>query len=158
MQHPSPVGVLRLLNDAIIRQHADRYCTVVQCRVETGADGGVVVRMCVGGHLPPLLLRPGQRPEPVGSIGTLIGIFPEVVVSEVEVPLGPGDALVLYTDGITEARHPAGEFYGEARLVSYLAGATGSAHEVAEGLAAEVLAFQDGNARDDIAVVVLRRP
>jgi len=154
MQDPSPASVLRALNEAIVRQHPDRYCTAVYARVEP--DAGPAVTVCVGGHLPPLLARPGAEPEPIGREGTLLGIFDDVELHEVRVSLGPGASLVLFTDGITEARARDGAFFGEARLRQALATMTGDAAEVADLLASAAVDFQSGDPRDDIALVVLQ--
>ena len=157
IQDPSPGHVLRTLNAAILRQHPERFCTAAYLRV-VWAEGVVATTVCLGGHPPPILLRPDGGVEPVGRAGSLLGAFDDIDLDEVAVPLRPGEAIVLYTDGITEARSGAGPFFGDDRLVASLAGASGSAHDVAEHLAAEALGFQDGIARDDIAVLVLRAP
>ena len=68
--------------------------------------------------------------------------------------LHPGDVLVLYTDGITEGRRD-GEFYGEDRLLAAVSRAASPA-SIVEGLVTEVVDFQGGSPRDDIAVLVLR--
>ena len=73
--------------------------------------------------------------------------------------LHPGESLVLFTDGVTEARRSDGEFYGEDRLRECLRRTHGSSAEsVAEAVRDEAIDFQDGVSRDDIAVLVLRRP
>ncbi len=75
------------------------------------------------------------------------------------VGLGPGDALVLYTDGITGARNQGGELFGEERLLEDLRGWAGhSAEEMAEGPVASASLFAGRPLRDDVAVLVLRVP
>ena len=74
-----------------------------------------------------------------------------------EAQLYQGDAVVFYTDGITEARSPDGEFFGEQRLKDLCAQCAGlSAEEIAEKVEQCVMTFQRGELRDDIALLVLR--
>jgi sigma-B regulation protein RsbU (phosphoserine phosphatase) len=70
--------------------------------------------------------------------------------------LHPGDVLVLYTDGITEGRRD-GEFYGEDRMLAAMSRGT-SPESIVEGLVADVLDFQGGVPRDDIAVLAAGVP
>ena len=72
--------------------------------------------------------------------------------------MDPGSYLVMFTDGITEARR-GNEFFGEERLDALLAELVGaSAQEVADGVAGTAVDFQAGEPRDDIAVVVVGEP
>ena len=61
------------------------------------------VRLALGGHPPPLVLRADGSVEALGAFGTILGATPDAVLSDVAVRLAPGDVLVLYTDGVTEA-------------------------------------------------------
>jgi PAS domain S-box-containing protein len=151
-----PAAVLRLLNRAILDSDAgERFCTIAHATIEPG-DGSARVVLACGGHPLPLVLRASGEVEAVGIPGTAIGLFEEVDVSEVEVLLGAGDALALYTDGVTEARAPDGTF-DPGLLVRVLASAAGgSAEEIAERVASAVLDFEEGQQRDDLALLVLR--
>jgi hypothetical protein len=83
-------------------------------------------------------------------------VFPDLHLTEVETRLSPGDSLVLYTDGVTEARGPQG-FYGSARLQALVASLAGaSADAIADAILAEVTAFQHGQLRDDVALLVVQ--
>jgi phosphoserine phosphatase RsbU/P len=152
-----PAMVLRTLN-AALRDHAtDRFCTAAYARVRPRAHSATVT-LASAGHPLPLLVRAGEEPRPVASTGTLLGVLPELDIEDAAVELHRGDAVVLFSDGVTEARR-GGEFYGDDRLVRSAAAAAGStASDLAEHIVAEVLDFQDGFPRDDIAVVVLRVP
>jgi serine phosphatase RsbU (regulator of sigma subunit) len=88
----------------------------------------------------------------------MLGMLESARVTDVTVDLEPGDVVVLYTDGITEARR-AGEFFGDDR-VARLIGDAGNltAQELADALVSTAVEFQDGTTRDDIAVLVVRRP
>jgi phosphoserine phosphatase RsbU/P len=157
MHASSPAGVLRLVHEVMVRYQPDRYCTVLLLEVAPTAAGADVT-LAVGGHEFPILTD-GRTSRRVGSRGTIIGMVRDADVTDTPVPLRPTDTLVLYTDGISEARR-GGEFFDGERieeLVMELA-AKGSAADVATGLADAAVAFQDGDPRDDIAVVALQVP
>jgi PAS domain S-box-containing protein len=151
-----PAAVLRELNDAILRESADyRFCTALYVRLVPTPAG---VRACVasGGHPLPLLLRAGGSVEAVGRAGTLLGVIPEPQIHEAAVRLGPGDALVLFTDGVIEAS-PLDDAFGPEQLARFLCGCAGmDAGRIAAGVERRVLELQHGEPRDDVAVVVLR--
>jgi serine phosphatase RsbU (regulator of sigma subunit) len=86
----------------------------------------------------------------------MLGIFADPDLPETTLWLAPGDALLLYTDGVTEARS-SGRFYGQSRLADLLRACAGdSAEQIADRLADDVLSFQAGNPRDDIAILVVQ--
>src|SRR5262249_24921304 len=68
------------------------------------------------GHNPPLLVRGNGNVDRLGDGGTVLGVFAEAAYQQTTISLDPGDRLLFYTDGITEARSPAGEEFGEERL------------------------------------------
>jgi serine phosphatase RsbU (regulator of sigma subunit) len=87
----------------------------------------------------------------------VLGATPKAKIGEWEAQLYQGDAIVFYTDGITEARSPDGEFFGEQRLKDLCVQCAGlSAEEIVENVERGVMAFQRGELRDDIALLVLR--
>jgi serine phosphatase RsbU (regulator of sigma subunit) len=89
--------------------------------------------------------------------GTLLGVEAEPVLEQVRLDLAVGDTLVLYTDGVVDARDPTGERFGEARLRAAIdAAAGGSAEAVAEAVDAAVAAFEPDLTRDDRAILALR--
>ena len=84
-------------------------------------------------------------------------MFDEANLTEQEARLGPGDALVLYTDGVVEARSPEGIFFGEERLKALLRSSVAlDASTIAGRIEDAVLNFQEQAPRDDVAVLVLR--
>jgi len=92
----------------------------------------------------------------VGRPGTLLGVLPDVRLSDTPVNLARGDLLVLYTDGVTEARGPHG-MLGSDELASVLASCKGlDAKSVAARIESAALEIQEGNPRDDIAILVVR--
>jgi sigma-B regulation protein RsbU (phosphoserine phosphatase) len=108
------------------------------------------------GHLPIRLVRASGGVEALGRGGVALGIDAGQEYPEQRLELEPGDAAVLYTDGVLEARRN-GELYGEERLDAFLAAnAKAGAQELAEGLVADCQRFSGGELADDCAVVVLR--
>jgi PAS domain S-box-containing protein len=158
VHHASPCEVLRLLNDAILRQLGDgRFCTVLHGRATVGPDGARLV-LASGGHPQPLVLRAGGEVETVPCEGPLIGVMPAVLHLDVIVTLGPGDALVCFTDGVTEGRGPGG-MYGDERLAELLAASAGlDASAIVDRIVDAAVAFQGGRTQDDLAVLALRVP
>ena len=164
MQTNDPARVLASLNQAMFRQSSavedppdERFATVVYGSVRR-AGPCVRVTLACGGHAPPLILRSGGTVAPAGRPGTLLGLFRTVELERTEVELAAGDALVLFTDGVTEAPGPDGEF-GESRLRDVLRGCAGArADEIAAAVEAAAMAHQGAVSRDDMAVLVLRVP
>jgi serine phosphatase RsbU (regulator of sigma subunit) len=158
VHHSSPGEVLGLLNDAIIRQDdAGRFCTVLHGRVTVGTGGARLV-IASAGHPPPLVLRAGGTVETVPCGGPLLGVIRDVLHSDVIVPLSPGDALLCFTDGVTEGRGHGGMF-GEDGLAEALASCAGlDADAIAERVTQVALDFQGGRTQDDLALLVLRVP
>jgi serine phosphatase RsbU (regulator of sigma subunit) len=158
VHHASPCEVLRLLNDAILRQVGDgRFCTVLHGRA-TVAPGGARLVLASAGHPPPLVVRARGGVERLSVTGPLLGILPAVVHPDVIVNLGPGDALVCFTDGVTEGRGLGGMF-GDERLEQLLAASAGlDAHALVDRVVDAAVAFQGGRTQDDLAVLALRVP
>lgn len=175
----SPGAVLRLLNATVCAQTSDeRFVTLAYLRLDPGTAAG---ELALAGHLPPLRVRPGGHVEPVATPACLpAGVDPEAGYHETRVGLEPGEALVLYTDGVTEARRrPAAdlvrgdvgaalvgrgsaerepELLGEAGLARILAEAgDGDAQALADAVWQGVQAWTGGVTTDDCAVVVVRR-
>ncbi|MCE3554142.1 SpoIIE family protein phosphatase [Pseudonocardia sp. RS11V-5] len=151
-----PVDALHRLNDAILREaRADgRFATVAHARIAVEPDGGATVTLVGAGH-PPALVRRTATVELVPTSGTLLGVFPDPVLRETTLRLDPGDILVLYTDGVTEARGVDG-FYGVDRMTA-AAGAPGpwTAAALADALLTDVVTFQQGVLHDDVALLLV---
>ncbi len=150
----SPSEILAALNHALLADGRERFSTVVLARLSRGAVGWAAT-LSSGGHPLPLLVRDGDVDE-VGVPGHLVGVLAEVECADTVVELIPGDVLVMYTDGVTEGRR-AREFFGDERLTRSVA-VNAAATKPAESILEEVVDFQDGVARDDIAVVAVRVP
>jgi serine phosphatase RsbU (regulator of sigma subunit) len=149
-------AVLQRLNDVILELgDRGRFCTTMLGTVHTDGDG-LVVRMSSAGHPPPVLLSRTGEVGFVGSSGTVLGVVEDIDVAEDEVRLSPGDALVFYTDGVTE-RRSGNEMFGDDNLLSCLRAAAGSsADSLAGRLELDVRRFGAGVTRDDLAVLVVR--
>ena len=154
---PPPSAVLRELNEVIVQDRGidSRFSTVAYVRLVMGA-GAILATVASAGHPLPLVVRARGAVETLGEPGMLLGPFAEIRVTDRSGELRPGDALVLFTDGVTEARR-GGEMFGEARLRELLSRRAGrSAEEIAEALESAVVAFHGGPLDDDLAVMVLR--
>ena len=160
MQVRNPHRMLEILNEAIMDQTGEeRFATLVFARVETSTKPGPrkVVLSC-GGHPLPLVLRNDGSVEEVGQPGMMLGLFKKIGVADSTVSLAPGETLLLYTDGVTEARKGDG-LLGTAGLKELLAGCRGmDAERIAEHISQGVLELQDFEPKDDLAVVALRVP
>lgn len=151
-----PSQVLAVLNQVLFRHETDRFCTVAVVRLKQQAENWVATISC-GGHPLPLLARPGGAAEEAGIPALLLGEFEEVWFHDHQVRLQPGEMLVLYTDGVTEARSEK-DFYGEERLEQLVSAGAESARRMTEAVLSDVLNFQSGNPRDDIVLVTVRVP
>ncbi len=158
LSQTAPSRILGTLNEAMLRQRSDdRFCTVAYASIEPSPRGGVSLKLGVGGHPLPLLLRRDGTVERVGSPGTLIGLVPDPDITDETVELRPGESLILYTDGVSEARSQEDGLFGEERLIDLLRGcADQDAVHIAETIEQSVLEFQDHGSSDDLAVLVMR--
>ncbi len=154
-----PSKVLAALNEAMLRQlPEDRFCTAACVRLEPeDGSAGVGIDVSRAGHPAPLLVRSDGPVEEVGCSGRVLGVFDDAELRDTSLRLMPGEALVLYTDGVTEARSPDGDFFGEDRLRRLLGSCSDcDAATFAGRIKDDVLDFQEGYPRDDLAVLVLR--
>ncbi|SFW73327.1 SpoIIE family protein phosphatase [Amycolatopsis australiensis] len=149
--------LLRLLNELLIAGGSSRFATLVLGTARP-VDEGVELTLASGGHPAPLIVRRAGVVEEVTVPGTLVGISPQARFAEAAARLEPGDVLVLYTDGITEARnrHDQTELFGDDRLRRVLAAAAGEpAREVVRQLRQAVRDWLGNSAHDDIAVLAV---
>lgn len=162
VHHALPSAVLDEVNAGLVAdapvEADDRFCTVVYARLELDVCGAWVTLACAG-HPRPIVVRRAGWIDLRGQAGTPVGMFDTATVTDDRVGLGPGDALLFCTDGITEARNAAGEEFGDEALPSILLACAG---ETADVIAERVLdganRFAGSRARDDIAVLVVRVP
>jgi serine phosphatase RsbU (regulator of sigma subunit) len=112
-----------------------------------------------GGHNPPILLERERPARRLTEHGMVLGVSQDISYQTHSLTIPPGALLVLYTDGVTEAMDPSGQFFGLHRLENLMLGATDwSAQSVADVIAERVLEFgADPDLSDDLTAVVLRR-
>ncbi|WP_246212584.1 PP2C family protein-serine/threonine phosphatase [Streptomyces abyssomicinicus] len=162
-----PLGALEALNEALYGNNADgdadpRYCTAVVGFLEPDPERGEVrVRLVSGGHPPALILRAEGGAEYLETPGgMLVGVVADADFVSAATTLEAGDTMLLYTDGLTEARtgERPGELFGGDGLREF---ARGLARRGPDGLVAEVRALLDrfGDAlEDDTALLALGAP
>jgi sigma-B regulation protein RsbU (phosphoserine phosphatase) len=158
----SPGDCFTYVNDTLVEQNiASMFVTLFYgvLDLRTGA-----LEYANGGHNPAYVFSPfGTTRTIEGKSGPVLGIFGGARYGTLTDQLQPGESLLLYTDGVTEARSNTGgflgdEFFGEVRLESFIAGhASKRAEDLTASLLKAVQAFASGAPQsDDITVLVLR--
>src|SRR6478735_10928637 len=149
-----PSYQLARLNDALLRQHAPGFVTVALARLER-TDTDVRIELAIAGHPLPIL-GTGAGAVPLGEVGTPLGILEHPELPEVTVELTPGDSLVFYTDGVSEAAAPRLILTEQDLAVLVAEKAHDGPRAVVDHLAATAIANAAGNPRDDIACLALQ--
>jgi serine phosphatase RsbU (regulator of sigma subunit) len=154
-EHPEPADFLSRANDVVVDEIAPgKFITMTYVAVN-GQDGAVVCANA--GHPAPRVVHPDGTVQGLESHGLILGIDSAQEYEEARVELAPGASLVLYTDGVIEARRES-ELYGTERLDALLGEHAGlPPQELADRVAADARAWSDGELADDLAVVVIRR-
>jgi sigma-B regulation protein RsbU (phosphoserine phosphatase) len=157
---PDPAAVLHNLNQVLYQEYRQdgRYCTVVFGILSLEGDGFRAV-VASGGHPEPLLLRAGGTAAPHPTRGRLVGVFPTSTYTNTELTAGPGDTLVLYTDGVTEARTGTGkQRFGVDAVIDFVSDrAPADAATVVDAFVELLDGFGDG-LEDDTAVMAIGVP
>ena len=162
-----PADVLTQMNALIAEQvEPGRFLTFLYGVIDPHAR---TIRYACAGHNPPLIVRADGATEWLEQGGLALGILPDTTYTAADIALGPGDVLVLYSDGITEAARPMpgvteatspdeAEYFGEDRLLEAAqAHHTESARDILDGLVAAAHAFAGGAPQsDDLTVVVVK--
>jgi PAS domain S-box-containing protein len=149
-------AVLEMLNQAVHRDSErlpERFLTAVVAVLER-RENGLAVELAAAGHPPPLILRADGSVQETAACGILIGVNPSVTYEPQRLELAPGESLVLYTDGLTDARAPE-RILSERDLSALVSRGRGLD---APGLAGflETNATDGGDPRDDIAILVVQ--
>jgi serine phosphatase RsbU (regulator of sigma subunit) len=153
-EHPEPGDFLAAANDVVVGEIATGKFITMAYVVVDGERGEVACGSA--GHPPPRLVLPGEV-RGLGTPGLVLGVDGGQHYEEARAELPPGASLVLYTDGVVEARS-SGELYGVERLDALLARRRDlSARGLAEAITEEARSFAGGELSDDLAVVVIRR-
>ncbi|QDY06000.1 stage II sporulation protein E [Micromonospora sp. HM134] len=152
---PLPEALARL-NDTLVERGGGRYCTLALAAVGPGDGDRLDVSLHLAGHDRPVLLHGTGGANFVGIGGTALGLLDAITSPAAEIVLAPGDALIFYTDGVTERRRGR-ELFGTERLREAAAPLAGySADVVAARLRSTAINFSVESPRDDIAILVLR--
>jgi sigma-B regulation protein RsbU (phosphoserine phosphatase) len=135
------------------RSQTRNYATVFYCTV----DRSGATRWINAGHCPPLLVRAGGKMVELAASACPIGLFPAAPFAQQETQLLPGDKLVVYSDGVTEAENAGGEQFGEEALMALVRKRAGApAAELHQAIIDEVSRFTAGAPQsDDVTLVVL---
>jgi serine phosphatase RsbU (regulator of sigma subunit) len=154
-EHPEPGDFLARANDVVVDEIAPgKFITMSYVTVD-GAGGAVACANA--GHPAPRVVLPDGTVHGLDAAGLILGIDAAQEYDEVRETLPPGGSLVLYTDGVVEARR-AGELFGTDRLDELLATHRGlGPHELARHVAEAARRWAGGELTDDLAVVVIRR-
>jgi phosphoserine phosphatase RsbU/P len=157
IQTRRPTQVLDIVNEAVLRHDPEQFCTVAYIRLRPEGEEAHLTVSCAG-HPAPLVLRADGNVDRVAAAGRVLGPFAELGAVDRSVTLQPGDALFVYTDGVTDARGTGG-FFGDERLREALRSCAGStADDTVKAIERTLRDFHGGKPRDDIAFVVLRIP
>ncbi len=149
--------ILAEMNTLLYREGSGMFATCVYAVLDTRTR---LLRAVNAGHNFPFLLRADGTCEKLPSTGVPLGLLPVGLMpfTDQEVLLGPGDALVLYTDGVPEAARTDGEQFGDDRLEQLVCDSRGlSADTLRQRIYDEVLSFiGEAHRSDDITVMVLK--
>jgi serine phosphatase RsbU (regulator of sigma subunit) len=153
---PSPKSVMARANEIVLHDARPHEFVSACFGLIDGATGHMSYSLA--GHPPPVLVRADGVPVLLPEDGGVLGAIGNMRYENHEARLEVGDLLVMYTDGLVEARSPRGEFFGTERLLHACASAAGeSADFVPESLFMSAFGFAEGNLADDVAIVALRR-
>jgi phosphoserine phosphatase RsbU/P len=157
----TPSVNLTTLNAALLEWFTldTQFLTAVYATIRPHALG-FGVRVACGGHDPALIRRADGTVKPLGLPGLILGCLPDPGLRDQRTLLRAGDSLVMYTDGVTEARRPADrDLFGSERLRALVAGApVASAAELAARVESAVLDFSGRRITDDTAILVVHVP
>ncbi|MBA3884904.1 MAG: SpoIIE family protein phosphatase [Acidobacteria bacterium] len=150
----APGAICGSVNRLLCRNMASgRFVTFCYARIDPSARR---ITYSNAGHNPPLLVHADGGVEQLSEGGMVLGLFPEIAYGQADVRLRAGDRLLFYTDGITEVRNPAGDEYGEDRLVAAcLAARELPAEALKDALLADVGAFSEHQFDDDATLIAI---
>jgi len=150
-----PEVVLDALNTVLFEERTKEFVTVVCARMRRETGGRLTVDVAAAGHPAPIVLRREGHVETVGVGGTAVGMIARVRYEPATVTLQPGDTMLMFTDGVDEARGADG-MYGVERLTALLPRYAGADPEVlCEAIERDVLEYLDGRPHDDIALLAV---
>ena len=130
-----------------------QFLTAIFARLD-----GLTLTVACGGHPPPVLIGADGSSLTLASAGTLLGVLEDPNVADTAVELAPGDTLLLYTDGLTEAGAPQRTLTTDEVAALLARAPAQTASETVERVLARALELGGGVIRDDVAVLVVAQP
>ena len=154
-QRLSPAAMLRALNNALHERRLDSQYVAMLFTVWN--DENLTLQIANAGAVQPVFCHDGEV-EMIPVEGFPLGMFPQADYEEISLSTRPGDTLLFFSDGITDAENESGEMFGTERLVDCIRRHAGKpAQEMADAIFAEVLEFQGEHDRfDDETLIVMR--
>ncbi|MGN6252293.1 MAG: PP2C family protein-serine/threonine phosphatase [Marmoricola sp.] len=150
-----PTTLLATLNEVLCEDGSERFVTAVCVAVHPEPDGSLSLEVATAGHPAPLVVRADGTVEELVVQGRLAGVTPGIGYESTAARLEPGDLMLLFSDGIYEARGSA-DLYGMDRLVRLISKYPGVLPSVlCEAIEREVVEHLGGQAHDDITMVAL---
>ncbi len=153
----SPLETLRRVNQLLLHDSRSDLFVTVWYGLWDARTG--TVQYCSAGHNPPLLVHADGSAELLSARGLALGVLSDIVLNEAEVTLEPGDLLLAYTDGVTDALRADKTEFGVIGLQSTVTSLRkGSAHDIVQGTVHALDRFVEGAPQfDDMTFVVLKR-
>lgn len=150
----APSRVVERVRRVVVPSLAGRFVSFFYCTFDTSSR---ILRYCNAGHNPPLIARADGTLVRLSSGGPVLSrLFRDAALTDGEIELASGDRVVLFTDGVSEARDAAENDFTEERLEEYVvANRHLSARELASSIASAVAAFAGGHPEDDLTLVTL---
>jgi len=150
----APAELVTRLNQGVHRNTTPgKFVTFFYCVMDRNAGQ---VTYTDAGHCAPILVRASGEVVRLDAGGAVLGIFPEWPYEQATVSLEPGDRLVLFTDGVTEASNSRDEEFGEERLAHLISALRDrGAHELKNRILQTVSSFTAGQAQDDATLVAV---
>ena len=149
-----PHDVCTSVNRLLCRNiSAGKFVTFCYAVIDTASR---TIQFANAGHFPPVLMRADGTPERLAPTGLVLGVADDWTYTTGTIRLGPGDRLVFFTDGMTEANAPGGEEFGEERLIRTIADhRTTTADALAGTVDSTVKAWCGGATQDDATLIVV---
>jgi len=146
-------AMTRINHFLLERTQGEKYATMFYATLDASGH----LRYVNAGHCPPLLVKAAGGAQLLRATGPPVGLLEEAVYEAAEIKLSPGDILVLYTDGITEAENSEGEYFGDERLRAAVLSSSGrGCQELHESLDRAVTDFSQGAVqKDDMTMLVV---
>lgn len=149
-QDYSPSEIMSRANDVVYRETPPAvFVTVFFCTLNTETG---LLEYCCAGHPPAIVKRKAGASELLHTASPVLGAFDGLSFSCASTPMEAGDTLILYTDGVTEARRADGELFGEDRLVETVRESRDTS-QMTPHIFEEILKFTGGKSSDDLAIL-----